>query len=161
MLINALAQLAVSGSTAAAVCLLLRRMARGRLSARWEDRMVKLSLLFALVPWNCLFSWIRLLPGAVFSPSVGGPGSLRRRTVALPAQTVGCRPGAVEQGRFQTGTLTLPEWGLARWPRLAAGLLGLTRSCCPRAWDGWCAQRRPQKRGDGGLLRADLLGPAR
>lgn len=56
MLINTLAELAVSGSAAAAVCLLLRRMARGRLSARWEDRMVKLSLFFALVPLHRLFS---------------------------------------------------------------------------------------------------------
>ena len=62
MLISTLAELAVSGSAAAAVCLLLRRMARGRLSVRWEDRMVKLSLFFALVPLHRLFSWIRLLP---------------------------------------------------------------------------------------------------
>ena len=112
MLINALAQLAVSGSTAAAVCLLLRRMARGRLSARWEDRMVKLSLLFALVPWNCLFSWIRLLPGAVFSPSEGGtvlpPAA---EPVALPGGTVWMPPAALSgEGVSQTGTLTLPQW---------------------------------------------------
>ncbi len=115
MLINTLAQLAVSGSTAAAVCLLLRRMARGRLSARWEDRMVKLSLLFALVPWNCLFSWIRLLPGAVFSPSEGEtvlpPAA---EPVALPGGTVWMPPAALSgEGVSQTGTLTLPQWGLA------------------------------------------------
>ncbi|MEI3347616.1 MAG: hypothetical protein V8R55_04180 [Dysosmobacter sp.] len=57
MLINVLTGLAVSGSAAAAVCLLLRRAARGRLSARWEYRMVKLSLLFALVPLGQLLPW--------------------------------------------------------------------------------------------------------
>ncbi len=58
MLISTLAELAVSGSAAAAVCLLLRRMARGRLSVRWEDRMVKLSLFFALVPLHRLKQWL-------------------------------------------------------------------------------------------------------
>ena len=44
MLIDTLASLAISGSAATAACLLLRWLSRGRLSARWEDWMVRLSL---------------------------------------------------------------------------------------------------------------------
>lgn len=56
MLIDMLTGLAVSGSVAAAACLLVRKAARGRLSARWEYQMVKLSLVFALAPLGQLFS---------------------------------------------------------------------------------------------------------
>lgn len=114
MLINALAQLAVSGSTAAAVCLLLRRMARGRLSARWEDRMVKLSLFFALVPLHRLFSWIRLLPETLLSPSQAQTVPIpAAESAALSGGTLWMPPAALSgEGVSQTGALALPQWGL-------------------------------------------------
>ena len=114
MLINTLAELAVSGSAAAAVCLLLRRMARGRLSARWEDRMVKLSLFFALVPLHRLFSWIRLLPETLLSPSQAQTVPIpAAESAALPGGTLWMPPAALSgEGVSQTGALALPQWGL-------------------------------------------------
>ena len=114
MLINTLAELAVSGSAAAAVCLLLRRMARGRLSARWEDRMVKLSLFFALVPLHRLFSWIRLLPETPLSPSQAQTVPIpAAESAALPGGTLWMPPAALSgEGVSQTGALALPQWGL-------------------------------------------------
>lgn len=114
MLINTLAELAVSGSAAAAVCLLLRRMARGRLSARWEDRMVKLSLFFALVPLHRLFSWIHLLPETLLSPSQAQTVPIpAAESAALSGGTLWMPPAALSgEGVSQTGVLTLPQWGL-------------------------------------------------
>ena len=114
MLINPLAELAVSGSAAAAVCLLLRRMARGRLSVRWEDRMVKLSLFFALVPLHRLFSWIRLLPETLLSPSQAQTVPIpAAESAALPGGTLWMPPAALSgEGVSQTGALALPRWGL-------------------------------------------------
>lgn len=111
MLINTLAELAVSGSAAAAVCLLLRRMARGRLSARWEDRMVKLSLFFALVPLHRLFSWIRLLPETLLSPSQAQTVPIpAAESAALPGGTLWMPPAALSgEGASQTGALALPQ----------------------------------------------------
>ena len=65
MLIDLLTGLAVSGSVAAAACLLVRKAARGRLSARWEYRMVKLSLVFALAPLGQLCSRAEALLGSM------------------------------------------------------------------------------------------------
>lgn len=114
MLINILAELALSGTAAAAVCLLLRRIARGRLSARWEDRMVRLSLLFALVPLNPLLRGLRLLPGLFSAPPktstaaapLAGAPALSDGTLWMPLPVV---PG---DSVSQAGALVLSPWEL-------------------------------------------------
>ena len=108
MLTDVLTGLAVSGSAAAAVCLLLRRAARGRLSARWEYGMAKLSLVFALVPLGQLLPWTGKLvrsfgaagTGAAASAAPaphGGtaalPAVLLRRILHRPLRGPSCCPG--------------------------------------------------------------------
>ena len=89
MLTDVLTGLAVSGSAAAAVCLLLRRAARGRLSARWEYRMAKLSLVFALVPLGQLLPWTGKLVRSFGAAGTGAAASAAPArhggTAALPA----------------------------------------------------------------------------
>lgn len=120
MLIDTLASLAISGSAAAAACLLLRWLSRGRLSARWEDWMVRLSLVFALVPLGRLFSLVRglltSLPAAAGdTPAPVLTESALPGTAAAPVLPVVPElTGATASG----GTLVLPKWVLA----LAAGI---------------------------------------
>lgn len=106
MLTDVLTGLAVSGSAAAAACLLLHRAARGRLSARWEYRMAKLSLVFALVPLGQLLPWmgklVRSFGAAV--PALTAPAT-HGGTAALPAV-----PAPADLTPAPAGTLLLPRW---------------------------------------------------
>ena len=106
MLTDVLTGLAVSGSAAAAAYLLLHRAARGRLSARWEYRMAKLSLVFALVPLGQLLPWmgklVRSFGAAV--PAVTAPAP-HGGTAALPAV-----PAPADLTPAPAGTLLLPRW---------------------------------------------------
>ena len=121
MLIDLLTGLAVSGSVAAAACLLVRKAARGRLSARWEYRMVKLSLVFALAPLGQLFSRAEAL-----LDSLGAEAPVLPAAVQLPLQsgtagTVPLVPPAITAAPASPAPLVLPHWVLA----LAAGVWGL------------------------------------
>lgn len=121
MLIDLLTSLAVSGSVAAAACLLVRKAARGRLSARWEYRMVKLSLVFALAPLGQLFSRAEAL-----LDSLGAEAPVLPAAVQLPLQsgtagTVPLVPPAITAAPASPAPLVLPHWVLA----LAAGVWGL------------------------------------
>lgn len=121
MLIDLLTGLAVSGSVAAAACLLVRKAARGRLSARWEYRMVKLSLVFALAPLGQLFS-----RAAALLDSLGAEAPVLPAAVQLPLQsgtagTVPLVPPAITAAPASPAPLVLPHWVLA----LAAGVWGL------------------------------------
>lgn len=121
MLIDMLTGLAVSGSVAAAACLLVRKAARGRLSARWEYRMVKLSLVFALAPLGQLFSRAEAL-----LDSLGAEAPVLPAAVQLPLQsgtagTVPLVPPAITAAPASPAPLVLPHWVLA----LAAGVWGL------------------------------------
>ena len=106
MLTDVLTGLAVSGSAAAAAYLLLHRAARGRLSARWEYRMAKLSLVFSLVPLGQLLPWmgklVRSFGAAV--PAVTVPAQ-HGGTAALPAV-----PAPADLTPATAGTLLLPRW---------------------------------------------------
>ena len=121
MLIDMLTGLTVSGSVAAAACLLVRKAARGRLSARWEYRMVKLSLVFALAPLGQLFSRAEAL-----LDSLGAEAPVLPAAVQLPLQsgtagTVPLVPPAITAAPASPAPLVLPHWVLA----LAAGVWGL------------------------------------
>ena len=121
MLIDLLTGLAVSGSVAAAACLLVRKAARGRLRARWEYRMVKLSLVFALAPLGQLFSRAEAL-----LDSLGAEAPVLPAAVQLPLQsgtagTVPLVPPAITAAPASPAPLVLPHWVLA----LAAGVWGL------------------------------------
>lgn len=121
MLIDLLTGLAVSGSVAAAACLLVRKAARGRLSARWEYRMVKLSLVFALAPLGQLFSRAEAL-----LDSLGAEAPVLPAAVQLPLQsgtagTVPLVPPSITAAPASPAPLVLPHWVLA----LAAGVWGL------------------------------------
>lgn len=121
MLIDLLTGLAVSGSVAAAACLLVRKAARGRLSARWEYRMVKLSLVFALAPLGQLFSRAEAL-----LDSLGAEAPVLPAAVQLPLQSgaAAAVPGvspAITAAPASPAPLVLPHWVLA----LAAGVWGL------------------------------------
>ena len=109
MLTDVLTGLAVSGSAAAAVCLLLRRAARGRLSARWEYRMAKLSLVFALVPLGQLLPWTGKLVRSFGAAGTGAAASAAPArhggTAALPAVFA-----PADLTPAPAGTLLLPRW---------------------------------------------------
>ena len=102
MLTDVLTGLAVSGSAAAAVCLLLRRAARGRLSARWEYRMAKLSLVFALVPLGKL---VRSFGAAGTGAAASAAPAPHGGTAALPAVFA-----PADLTPAPAGTLLLPRW---------------------------------------------------
>lgn len=120
MLIDMLTSLAISGSAAAAACLLLRWLSRGRLSARWEDWMVRLSLVFALVPLGQLFSLVRELLTSLPAAAGNTPAPVLTES-ALPGTAVAPVLPVVPEITGATapgGTLVLPRWVLA----LAAGI---------------------------------------
>lgn len=124
MLIDMLTGLAVSGSVAAAACLLVRKAARGRLSARWEYRMAKLSLVFALVPLGPLFSWVGRLQDTFWGLSTESTVSSPAVQAPVQTGTAGGLPlaplefsGAPAPGE----ALALPQWVLV----LAVGVWGL------------------------------------
>ena len=124
MLIYMLTGLAVSGSVAAAACLLVRKAARGRLSARWEYRMAKLSLVFALVPLGPLFSWVGRLQDTFWGLSMESTVSSPAVQAPVQTGTAGGLPlaplefsGAPALGK----ALALPQWVLV----LAVGVWGL------------------------------------
>lgn len=138
MLIDTLASLAISGSAAAAACLLLRWLSRGRLSARWEDWMVRLSLVFALLPLGRLFSLVRglltSLPAAAGdTPAPVLTESALPGTAAVPVLPVVPElTGATASG----GTLVLPKWS---WLWRQASGCWEPRGC----WCGNCGPARP------------------
>ena len=111
MLTDVLTGLAVSGSAAAAAFLLLHRAARGRLSARWEYRMAKLSLVFSLVPLGQLLPWMGKL---VRSFGAAGTGAAVP-AVTVPAQHGGTAalpavPAPADLTPATAGALLLPRW---------------------------------------------------
>lgn len=121
MLIDLLTGLAVSGSVAAAACLLVRKAARGRLSARWEYRMVKLSLVFALAPLGQLFSRAEALLDSLGAESAVVPAAVQLPLQSGTAGTVPLVPPAITAAPASPAPLVLPHWVLA----LAAGVWGL------------------------------------
>lgn len=121
MLIDMLTGLAVSGSVAAAACLLVRKAARGRLSARWEYRMVKLSLVFALAPLGQLFSRAEALLDSLGAESAVVPAAVQLPLQSGTAGTVPLVPPAITAAPASPAPLVLPHWVLA----LAAGVWGL------------------------------------
>lgn len=121
MLIDLLTGLAVSGSVAAAACLLVRKAARGRLSARWEYRMVKLSLVFALAPLGQLFSRAEALLDSLGAGSAVVPAAVQLPLQSGTAGTVPLVPPAITAAPASPAPLVLPHWVLA----LAAGVWGL------------------------------------
>lgn len=121
MLIDLFTGLAVSGSVAAAACLLVRKAARGRLSARWEYRMVKLSLVFALAPLGQLFSRAEALLDSLGAESAVVPAAVQLPLQSGTAGTVPLVPPAITAAPASPAPLVLPHWVLA----LAAGVWGL------------------------------------
>lgn len=121
MLIDILAGLAVSGSVAAAACLLARKAARGRLSARWEYRMVKLSLVFALVPLGQLFSRAEALLHSLGAEATVLPAAVQSPLQSGTAAAVPVVPPAITAAPAASSPLVLPHWVMA----LAVGVWGL------------------------------------
>lgn len=121
MLIDLLTGLAVSGSVAAAACLLVRKGARGRLSARWEYRMVKLSLVFALVPLGQLFSRAKALLHSLGAEATVLPAAVQSPLQSGAAPAVPVVPPAITAAPASSSPLVLPQWVLA----LAVGVWSL------------------------------------